>query len=204
MKYFLDTEFHEYKKHGINTIELISIGIVREDDENGDKSLYMISNQFNIDAAYQNFWLKNNVLKPIFKENVDDRVFSYYNLDEKIMEFGKTDFVIKETILEFIGDDEKPEFYGYYCDYDWVVFCWLFGRMIDLPKHFPMYCRDLKQMLDEAVAKKRLKELHSRGHSRFDLEKAKLLPEYPKQENEHNALADALWNKKLYEFIQGL
>lgn len=26
--------------------------------------------------------------------------------------------------------------------------------------------------------------------------------DYPKQENEHNALADARWNKKLYEFLQ--
>lgn len=27
---------------------------------------------------------------------------------------------------------------------------------------------------------------------------------YPKQENEHNALADARWNKKLYEFLKQL
>lgn len=27
---------------------------------------------------------------------------------------------------------------------------------------------------------------------------------YPKQENNHNALADARWNKKLYEFLNNL
>ena len=27
-------------------------------------------------------------------------------------------------------------------------------------------------------------------------------PNYPKQENCHNALDDARWNKKLYEFLQ--
>ena len=27
-------------------------------------------------------------------------------------------------------------------------------------------------------------------------------PDYPKQENEHNALADARWNKKLHEFLK--
>lgn len=43
----------------------------------------------------------------------------------------------------------QPEFYAYYADYDWVVFCSLFGRMIDLPDGFPMYCRDLKQMIDQ-------------------------------------------------------
>lgn len=26
---------------------------------------------------------------------------------------------------------------GYYADYDWVAFCQLFDRMIDLPKDFP-------------------------------------------------------------------
>lgn len=27
---------------------------------------------------------------------------------------------------------------------------------------------------------------------------------YPKQENEHNALADALWNQQLHEFLNKL
>jgi hypothetical protein len=35
-------------------------------------------------------------------------------------------------VLEFVGP--KPEFWGYYADYDWVAFCW------------PRHCLDLKQM----------------------------------------------------------
>lgn len=77
----------------------------------------------------------------------------------------------------------QPEFYGYYADYDWVLFCSLFGRMIDLPKGFPMYCRDLKQILDE-------KGIHLKEHSN-----------YPKQTSEHDALADAKWNYELYKFL---
>lgn len=99
----------------------------------------------------------------------------------------------------------QPEFYGYYCDYDWVLLCSLFGTMMDLPKGFPMYCRDLKQTLDEVVdemhrekpqiSKERcLEELKS-----LDYQNPKL--SFPKQTNEHNALADARWNKKLYEFL---
>lgn len=84
----------------------------------------------------------------------------------------------------------QPEFYGYYADYDWVLFCSLFGRMIDLPKGFPMYCRDLKQMLDE-------KQEGIKG----DAVEFKNRPDYPKQENEHNALADAKWNYELYKFL---
>lgn len=83
----------------------------------------------------------------------------------------------------------KPEFYAYYADYDWVVFCSLFGRMIDLPKGFPMYCLDLKQTYDENnIIKEELKKLAN----------------YPKQENEHSAIDDAKWNKRLYEFLSKL
>src|SRR5690606_11798062 len=74
----------------------------------------------------------------------------------------------------------KPEFWGYYADYDWVVFCQLFGRMMDLPKGFPMYCRDIKQLCDEL------------GN-----------PKLPEQSSiEHHALADARWNKEAWEFLK--
>lgn len=82
----------------------------------------------------------------------------------------------------------QPKFYAYYADYDWVVFCALFGTMMDLPKGFPKYCRDLKQQLDNLTV-----ELHKRG---------KELPPRAKQENEHNALDDAKWNFNLYKFIE--
>jgi hypothetical protein len=78
----------------------------------------------------------------------------------------------------------QPQFYGYFADYDWVVFCWIFGKMIDLPKGFPMYCRDLKQMMDDRGLTKKWKRDNC-----------------PDPENEHNALADAEWNKKLYNLI---
>ena len=88
------------------------------------------------------------------------------------------------------------EFYAYYADYDWVAFCWLFGKMIDLPKGFPMYCKDLKQELE------RLNETlgyncDAKGKSYRLQEK----PNYPKQTNEHNSLADARWNYELYKFL---
>ena len=77
---------------------------------------------------------------------------------------------------------EKPEFWAYYADYDWVVFCQLFGTMMDLPKGFPMYCKDIKQLCDDL------------GN-----------PELPKQESgEHNALADAKHNQVMYQFLMNL
>lgn len=85
---------------------------------------------------------------------------------------------IRRGVLNFVGDC-KPEFWGYYSDYDWVAFCQIFGTMMDLPKGWPMYCRDLKQLC-------------------VDLGDPKL----PQQgTDEHNALNDARWNKKAYEFL---
>ena len=117
---------------------------------------------------------------------------------------------------ETIGERTAPKFYGYYSDYDWVVFCWLFGKMIDLPKGFPMYCIDLKQTLDEKAwstycnngtlnsetsLEERLKYLKGESNTHL-IEPNK--PKYPKQTNEHNALADARWNYELYKFLNAL
>jgi len=100
-----------------------------------------------------------------------------------------TNWTYNERIeqLQYKYPSFTPQFYGYYSDYDWVVFCWLFGRMIDLPRGFPMYCIDLKQELDNYV---------STGK--------KLFKTLPRQTNEHNALRDARWNYELYKFLQQL
>ena len=86
-------------------------------------------------------------------------------------------------------DTPSPEFYAYYADYDWVVFCWIFGNMLALPKGFPMYCIDLKQIMAE-------KELAIQKISpTYSIKKTK---KYPKQRNEDNTIADVRWNEKLH------
>jgi hypothetical protein len=195
MKYFLDTEFHEYKRDGVNTIELISIGIVGSDGS----EFYAESLDFDEKSASENSWLKENVISNLWSRQADKSEFNRW-----IRDGGKGGLLheseIAGDIRRFVGD--KPEFYGYYADYDWVVFCWLFGRMIDLPEGFPMYCRDLKQMLDDYVAATwEAVSMSTWGHIGLTVEQVKALPEYPKQENEHNALADARWNMALYDFL---
>lgn len=103
----------------------------------------------------------------------------------------------------YFGLETPIQFYSYFGDYDWVVFCWLFGKMINLPINFPMYCIDLKQILDEkAINKNNEWGCNAIG---FDmLNHVKTLPDYPKQTNEHNALADARWNKQLHQFLLNL
>ncbi len=90
---------------------------------------------------------------------------------------------IKQEIIDFVGN-EKPEFWGYFCDYDWVVFCWIFGKMIELPDNFPKYCLDLKQEM-----------------FMLNLDKEWKRKNCPDPEGEHNALIDARWNRQLHTAI---
>lgn len=160
MKYFLDTEFME--SGHLFPVTLLSIGIVCEDGRefyaaNGDA-----------DRTLANDWVKENVI-PFLGIDLRDDSWGCW----------MTHISIARAVADFVGKD-KPEFWGYYADYDWVVFAQLFGSMIDLPKGWPMYCRDLKQLCD------------SKGNPK--------LPEQGK--GEHNALADARWNKVAFEFLQ--
>jgi hypothetical protein len=98
--------------------------------------------------------------------------------------WGKSLNQIKNEIIAFVQKDNGVEFYGYYSDYDWVVFCQMFGRMIDLPKNFPMYCIDLKQIMDEKGLDKEWKR-----------------ETCPDPKDEHNALEDAKWNYRLYKSL---
>ena len=188
MKYFFDTEFKEQPY----TIDLISIGIT---SEKGDE-YYAISKDFNLDEIWEDEWLNKNVLKTIHTDlslMVTDqskdlwKSFSKESLQNLLEWFGKTNKEIGEGIKAFVYEIDKNsiEFYAYFADYDWVVFCWLFGRMIDLPKGFPMYCKDLKQILDD------------NGLSTEWVKKY-----VPESKNAHNAIVDARWDLKLFNKIK--
>jgi hypothetical protein len=155
VKIFLDTEFIEKPC----SIELISIGMVSEDN----RKLYLESSD--VDLSDVDPWLAENVLPHLEGRGIP-----------------RTE--IRNKVLEFVGDDLSPEFICYFAAYDWVVFCWLFGRMVDLPRHFPMFCRDFKQTME------------THGIKRHEL------PAKPK--NCHNALADAEWLKRAYEMSLGV
>lgn len=152
MKIWFDTEFMEDGR----TIELLSLGAVREDGAcfyaEAQEADYMKANE----------WVAKNVLpKMVGGTSLQPRRW------------------IADSFRSFCG--EKPELWAYYADYDWVVLCQLYGRMVDLPKGWPMYCRDVKQLCD------------SLGN-----------PRLPENVGEHHALADAKWTKQAWEFLQSL
>lgn len=206
MKYFIDFEFIEgfhkplYGKRR-HFIDMISVGIYAEDD----RSLHLISNEYRYKDANQ--WVKDNVLIPLYIQTVHGDSRNQCQADNFQHIFGHSNNFIRQEIADFFGCQREDgvwyapegiEVYGYYADYDWVLLCSLFGRMIDLPKGFPMYCIDLKQMLDSKADKD--------GYYRYDnstvsLGALKNYDAYPCQQNEHNALSDAKWNRDLYNFL---
>lgn len=152
-RYYLDTEFYE---NG-STIDLISIGIVCEDG----REYYAVSAEARLDLVDD--WIRVHVL-PSLPPREDPAWKSRAQIASDIAAFATG----------------KPEFWAYYADYDWVALCQLFGCMLGLPRHFPKFCLDLKQLSVSLGS-----------------------PKHPKQESGgHNALEDARWNKRLHEFLR--
>jgi hypothetical protein len=145
VKVWFDTEFIEDGK----TIDLISIGMVREDGH------YYYAESSECDLSKASPWVRENVLPHL-----------------KGPKFTRAE--IAADILKFAG--ERPEFWAYYADYDWVALCQLYGTMMDLPKGWPMFCLDIKQLAGD-----------------------RRLPTQTSQK--HNALEDARWNKQAWEFL---
>lgn len=145
---WFDTEFVEDG----HTIDLLSIGLVRDDGAT------YYAECAEADHARASDWVKANVLPHLTGDT-------------------KPRAQIAREIVEFAGS--KPEFWAYYCSYDWVALCQLFGTMMDLPKGWPMYCLDIKQLAQ------------SMGNPRIAIDKG----------TEHNALADAQWTQKAWSWL---
>lgn len=175
MRYFLDTEFIEDGR----TIEPLSLAVVCEDG----REFY--AEWMSADITKANGWVQENVLPHMeWLGKPNTATAPQPPCMTKTMGsvwMCDTPRMIRMFLLDFIGKD-TPEFWAYYADYDWIVVCQLFGTMMDLPEHFPMLCLDLKQ---EAI---RLGD-----------------PELPEQSSvEHHALADAHWNREVWEYLMEL
>ena len=157
MRYFLDTEFSENGPG--KPIRLISIGIIAEDG----REFYAVSADFSDNEC--NDWVQEHVLP---------------NLGDVPRNSLRS---IGNALITFCDRAQfgKPEFWGYYADYDWVVTAQIFGAMVNLPKDWPMYCNDIKQL-------------------------AVMLgnPKLPNSKVEHHALEDARWNKQAFDFLWSL
>lgn len=251
MKYFIDTEFLEgsqkesfpislFRKQTPNTIDLISIGIVAEDG----REYYAISKDFNLKEAWNRFdwkhdlgsepkkvyWLRENVLRPIFYEFVtkdivfsdyDDYMFLYSDFKRLLNKYGKTNKQIAK-------------------DVEWFCSMGTAYSSMDMTTASIMHFRELGSIELEKIKEKDLKFVFNEvpefyayyadyDHvciswlygsminlpskfpkytidiqqiiDEYNIDKDLLLKEIP-QTNCHNALQDAKWNKQAYEWIQ--
>ncbi len=153
MKYWIDTEFIERP----DIIDLISVGLVAEDG----REFYAESNE--VDWSKASLWTLENV-RPKLEGKTKRRVEIGY------------------AAREFTDGDEHPVFWGYFPAFDWVGFTWLFGRMDELPFHYPQLCLDIKQWAIELGD-----------------------PELPHQQGvRHHALFDARWTRDAWSFLARL
>jgi len=156
MRIFFDTEFIEDGK----TIDLMSIGMIREDG----LTYYAVSKDCDLKLASE--WVRENVIS---------HLWTGFNP----IEVTKTREEIKRDILNFCSN--RPEFWADYCSYDWIAFCQLFGKMIDLPRNYPMYCNDFEQLINHLKIDKKALAISNT--------------------QEHNALADAIQLKNEYDAV---
>jgi hypothetical protein len=163
LKIMYDTEFLEDG----NTIDLISIGMV---DELG-REFYAVSNEFATGRVAKDKWLMKNVMNSIEHVDIGN---DFIITDDRAMSRRQ----IRDGILEFVGW-HSPEWWAWFGAYDHIALCQIFGKMIDLPRGWPMYTNDLVQA--------------ARMLKKYDLPKQKA--------GNHNALDDARFNWERYNYI---
>lgn len=176
---------------------------------------YELANEDFHNIHYKDFWTLRGelVTLEVFKNSGWARNLKWFkNLIEK---YGKTNETIRNEVVSFIAENTETnevresvyaydvaQMYAYFGAYDHVALMWIFGKMINRPKILPMYSFDLKQELDIKV--------RNAGNciTAVDFDKhldcCKKSPNYPKQDNSHNALNDAKWNRDLYYFLKTL
>jgi inhibitor of KinA sporulation pathway (predicted exonuclease) len=113
---WFDTEFIDDGR----TIGLLSIGMVRDD---GRELYFEPIEAGGIDRASE--WVRANVLPHLTGPRASRAA-------------------IAAAIIDFAGDG--PEFWADHAAYDWVALCQLYGSMMDLPKGWPMFCRDIRHL----------------------------------------------------------
>lgn len=182
-KIFYDTEFIEDGK----TIDLISIGMV---DDQG-REFYAA----NRDAPWKRIaahpWLPENVVRHLPLLHGDARMDwslsrGAMRRNPCMLDFAhphmKSRATVAQGVLDFLAPSEDwhdLELWAYYGAYDHVVLAQLWGTMMHLPEGVPMFTHELMQ------------EWMRAGCPAKPLEPT----------DQHNALADARWNRDLHRVI---
>lgn len=190
MKNYLDCEFIDDGEK----VHLISMGLVAEDD----REYYAQSVEFDPNKASP--WVKENVYTHLEICSLTTNLYQIDSIEDKLRKHingqcnppkhyrrsdcpWRTREQIRSEVQVFLDPAQygQPELHGWCSGYDFVALCQLFGTMMDLPKEYPHYIKDLQQVLDE--------------HGITD-------DQLPQQElGLHNALSDARWIRHLWQWV---
>ena len=117
VRYFYDLEFGDT----LSVVSLVSVGVVAEDG----REYYAVSSEFDPLAVHP--WVADNVLPQLPPAPT-----------------WKPRAVIAKELEEFFGAD--PVWWAWYGAYDHVALCQLWGAMTSLPRAFPRFTLDVRQL----------------------------------------------------------
>lgn len=178
MKIYYDTEFLEDGR----TIDLISIGMVTADG----REYYAVNSKMPVWKIRRHPWLMENVVPALPMRADGGRNHAPVRDDLDLVDFRhpsmKKPGLIAADVKDFILSTPDVELWAWYGSYDHVALAQLFGRMIDLPDGVPMWTNDLRQ------------EVHRLGNPQMPVQQA----------GQHNALADARYNRVMGGYLAGV
>jgi hypothetical protein len=152
LRIFYDLEFLEDGR----TIDLISIGMVREDG----RELYCVNQAIEDNPLHDRIrnhrWLMANVVPHLPLRVTDPMPKHAPSSNAPQMFFTDTTSnlimplrMIRNAVRAFVLDaGPEVELWADYGAYDHVALCQLFGTMMALPEGFPMWTHDLRQELE--------------------------------------------------------
>lgn len=169
-RYFYDWEFQEQQDSETGLTTIFPISLGMVGDDG--RELYLVNKTYSA-------WEEKGLVRT--SQWVKDNVLNYITDKDKeqcgyeFEEFGAIiQNFIEDTFEGRVTDRRYVELWGYFSAYDHVCLAQCFGSMMQLPDSIPMHTKDLKQL----VGKERI---------RFN------------PENEHHALSDARWNRKVWD-----
>ena len=136
---YYDCEFLENGR----TIDLISIGMVREDGA----EYYAVNQDCDLWEIQNHEWLMANVVPslPLRMDHDLKMGTLVWDYEDPGYRNVRRHYAIARGVRDFILAAPAPELWADYGAYDHVVLCQLWGRMIDLPEGVPMWTHDLRQ-----------------------------------------------------------
>jgi hypothetical protein len=117
MRFFLDLEFGDTAA----VVSLVSVGVVAEDG----REYYAVSSEFDPLAVHP--WVREQVLPQLPPAST-----------------WKPRALIAQELEAFFGPD--PVWWAWFGAYDHVALCQLWGGMPDLPRAFPRFTLDVRQL----------------------------------------------------------